>query len=80
MAYPKCGVPTTHRGDKARIEFMKKTGYPKGRKGWVVDHIFPLCKGGPDTVENMQWQTKEDAKKKDKTECRCELPPYPVKK
>ena len=30
--------------------------------GWVRDHIVPLCKGGPDTVANMQWQTHAEAK------------------
>jgi hypothetical protein len=30
------------RSAHARSEFLKKTGYPKGRKGYVVDHIVPL--------------------------------------
>jgi hypothetical protein len=38
--------------------------------GWVRDHVVPLCKGGPDTVENMQWQTVEEAKAKDRWECK----------
>jgi hypothetical protein len=37
--------------------------------GYVKDHIIPLCRGGPDTTENMQWQTITDAKAKDRTEC-----------
>lgn len=69
--YAKCGVPTTKRGSRARHEFMKQTGYPHGRKGWVVDHVVPLCLGGPDTPANMSWQTKADAKAKDKIECKC---------
>ncbi len=36
--------------------------------GWVVDHIKPLACGGADAVENMQWQTVEDAKAKDRWE------------
>jgi len=36
----------------------------------VKDHIVPLCKGGKDSVENMQWQTAAQAKDKDKIECR----------
>jgi hypothetical protein len=38
--------------------------------GYVRDHIKPLCKGGPDTVDNMQWQSVPDAKAKDKWECK----------
>lgn len=37
-------------------------------KGWVIDHIIPLACNGPDTPSNMQWQTKQDAKDKDKWE------------
>jgi hypothetical protein len=36
--------------------------------GYVVDHIIPLKRGGPDSPSNMQWQTKEAAKEKDKWE------------
>jgi len=54
----------------ARKEFMRKTGYPHGRPGYIIDHVKPLCKGGPDTPENMNWQTKAEAKAKDKIECK----------
>jgi len=50
---------------------MKQTGYPKGRKGYVVDHIVPLECGGTDTPANMQWQTSAVAKIKDRTERNC---------
>ncbi len=56
------------RSSSAKHEFMKQTGYPKGRKGYVVDHIVPLKKGGCDCPSNMQWQTIEEGKKKDKWE------------
>ena len=36
--------------------------------GWVVDHIMPLCAGGPDHPRNMQWQAKSESLKKDKLE------------
>lgn len=38
--------------------------------GHVVDHIEPLCAGGADKPENMQWQTVAAAKVKDKEEWR----------
>ena len=56
------------RSEPAKKEFMKDTGYPNGRKGYVVDHVTPLKKGGADSPSNMQWQTKEAAKAKDKWE------------
>lgn len=37
-------------------------------KGWVIDHVKPLACGGADDPSNLQWQTREDAKAKDKWE------------
>jgi hypothetical protein len=48
--------------------FLKATGYPHGRPGFVVDHIFPLCAGGHDALDNLQWQSIADAKVKDRAE------------
>jgi hypothetical protein len=59
------------RSATARNEFMRQTGYPKGRKGYVVDHIVPLECGGADSPSNMQWQTVQAAKIKDRTERTC---------
>jgi 5-methylcytosine-specific restriction endonuclease McrA len=36
--------------------------------GYVVDHIKPLKRGGPDRPSNMQWQTRAEAKAKDRWE------------
>src|SRR5262245_25813168 len=56
------------RSGSARAAFMRQTGYPKGRKGYVVDHIIPLECGGADVPSNMQWQSVQEAKIKDRTE------------
>jgi len=47
---------------------MRQTGYPHGRKWYVIDHVISLAKGGADSPSNMQWQTKAEAKAKDKWE------------
>src|ERR1017187_11035790 len=36
--------------------------------GYVVDHIVPLKCGGADSPENMQWQSRDEAKAKDRVE------------
>jgi hypothetical protein len=42
------------------------TGERRGScPGYVVDHVKPLCAGGPDHTSNMQWQSVADAKRKD---------------
>ena len=39
-----------------------------GSAGYVIDHIVPLKRGGADAPGNMQWQTKDAAKAKDRWE------------
>lgn len=56
------------RSESAKYEFMKTTGYPHGRPGYVVDHVLALKRGGTDAPNNMQWQTISEAKAKDKLE------------
>jgi hypothetical protein len=62
------------RGAKAKDEFKKSHPCPStGRSsgacpGYVIDHVKPLKRGGADAPSNMQWQTKEAAKQKDRTE------------
>ena len=56
------------RSEEAKAAFMKQTGYPHGRPGYVVDHVKPLACGGADAPSNMQGQTVAEAKAKDKTE------------
>lgn len=63
-----------HRSTKAKTAFKytnpcPSTGRNKGLcPGYVIDHVKPLACGGADHPSNMQWQTKEDAKQKDKWE------------
>lgn len=62
------------RSSAARAEFQREhpcpsTGKRRGRcPGYVVDHVVPLCAGGPDRPSNMQWQTIKDGRRKDKEE------------
>lgn len=62
------------RDPKQKARFEKAHPCPStGRShgacpGYVVDHINPLKRGGADRPENMQWQTKEEARRKDRTE------------
>lgn len=56
------------RSSTPRRTFMRASGYATGRPGYVVDHIVPLACGGADHPDNMQWQTVEDAKAKDRIE------------
>jgi hypothetical protein len=64
----------THRDPAQRTAFVQQhpcpsSGKTKGRcPGYVVDHIKPLCAGGPDAPSNMQWQTIQQAKNKDRLE------------
>ena len=45
------------------------TGKSYGRcPGYVIDHMTALKRGGADAPSNMQWQTIEAAKAKDKIE------------
>ena len=56
------------RSEAAKHEFMRMTGFPHGRPGYVIDHIIALKRGGPDNPSNMQWQTIDEAKAKDRWE------------
>lgn len=62
------------RSYAARAAFVKTnpcplTGQPRGPcPGYVVDHVVPLCAGGADAPTNMQWQTVEAGKAKDREE------------
>jgi hypothetical protein len=63
-----------HRSQKAKSIFKfsnpcPSTGRNKGTcPNYIIDHIKPLACGGLDEASNMQWQTKAEAKAKDKWE------------
>jgi len=63
-----------HRDYKAVRAFAKANACPSTGKprlpcpGYVVDHVIALHCGGLDHSSNLQWQTKADAKAKDKWE------------
>ena len=62
------------RSHAARAAFQREhpcpsTGKQRGAcPGYIVDHIVPLCAGGPDEPRNMQWQTDDDSQVKDRAE------------
>jgi hypothetical protein len=66
------GARDTHgrlkRSESAKDQFLRQTGHPHGWPGHVVDHRIPLACGGADAPSNMQWQTTEEAKAKDRIE------------
>jgi hypothetical protein len=62
------------RSATAKRDFQKShpcpsTGRTTGAcKGYVIDHVVPLKRRGADSPSNMQWQTVQAAKAKDKVE------------
>ncbi len=62
------------RSESAKLAFRRRHPCPStGRTygpcpGYVIDHIKALKHGGADSPENMQWQTVQAAKAKDKWE------------
>jgi hypothetical protein len=73
------GAMATGRSHAEKAAFQREhpcpsTGQRRGRcPGYVIDHVQPLCAGGPDSPWNMQWQTAAEAKAKDvveRRECR----------
>ena len=68
VAVPRDSHGHIKRSEATKAAFNQQTGYTNGRPGYVIDHIKPLACGGPDAPSNMQWQTIEAAKAKDKVE------------
>lgn len=74
LAWPGVATAKSKRSREARAAFKREhpcpsTGKSRGAcPGYVIDHIKPLKRGGADARSNMQWQTKAEAKAKDKWE------------
>lgn len=73
-AVPRDAGGKIARSPQAKHEFKKahpcpSTGRSSGScPGYVIDHVTPLKRGGADAPSNMQWQTKEAARQKDRWE------------
>jgi hypothetical protein len=71
---PKSEAPKFTRSSVEKRAFEKANPCPSTGKtsgacsGYVVDHAVPLKRGGADSPSNMQWQTTEEAKAKDRVE------------
>lgn len=76
LAAPAIASDHQPRSAAAKHGFQRENPCPSTNErrgkcpGYIIDHITPLCAGGPDTPGNMQWQTVADAKAKDRIECR----------
>ena len=63
-----------HRSQHAKNEFKHAHPCPStgknhgGCPGYVIDHVNPLACGGADAPGNMQWQTIDAGKAKDRWE------------
>lgn len=61
------------RTERSRAQvnaFLRQQGLTRTPPGYEVDHIVPLCAGGKDSPENMQLLTKEQHKKKTRSDLR----------
>jgi hypothetical protein len=66
------GAKPTARSSKAKRAFERSNPCPSTGKtrgacpGYAVDHVTPLKRGDADDPSNMQWQTTDAAKAKDR--------------
>lgn len=77
--WPPCRADghNQHRARAAVVAFKHTHPCPaNGRRsgscpGYVIDHVCPLECCGLDTPVNMRWQTRAEAKAKDRWEGQC---------
>lgn len=68
------GLAEYNRSYQAKAQFKHthpcpSTGKTKGScQNYIIGYINPLACGGEDNTQNMQWQTKGEAKIKEKWE------------
>jgi hypothetical protein len=66
--------PLVKRSAAVRRAFQRQQPCPSTGKltgacpNWVVDHLYPLCAGGADSLENMLWSPTAEARLKDQWE------------
>ena len=74
---PTAGSARPDRSPEVARDFQQQNPCPSTRKtggpcpGYVKDHVVPLACGGADKVANLQWQTIQQAKAKDRAELNC---------
>lgn len=63
------GYSKAHRNvtETMKLAVCKRQGLPDC-KGYIIDHILPLELGGTNDLDNLQAQTIEDSRSKDKLE------------
>lgn len=67
-SYYSTGAPRVQRSDAVRREYLRSQGYSSTPRGYEVDHIVPLSRGGADATYNMQLLTVEQHRAKTSAE------------
>jgi hypothetical protein len=76
LTFPLQAYAKHPRSSAVKAEFQRENPCPSTSKrrgacpGFVKDHRVALCVGGLDSVENMRWMDVNEAKAKDRWECR----------